>query len=307
MPNTIPLFRQKAILQIIKRKPYANFKEIEAFVNRKLEEQYYVDDKTKVGFTIRTFQRDLKDVYQIFGTEVKYSKALKGYYIESDIGDHALEQLISAFDVLNALKLSTEVAPFVFSENLTPGGTEHLFGILHAIQGKFFLEFEHQKFWEEYKTNRKVKPYAVKEFRNRWYLVAEDEKDGRVKTFGLDRISNLKITTNKFKTSAEVNLVEKFQHYYGVIGSEDEQPTEITLAFTALQGKYIKSLPIHASQKTIHDTEEETVVTLQIFPTLDFIMELLSYGAEVKVIAPQWLAADVKERHERASGRYKED
>jgi predicted DNA-binding transcriptional regulator YafY len=304
MPNTTPLFRQKAILEIVKRNPYVTFKEIESYVNQKLEAQHAIDDKTKAGFTIRTFQRDIKDIAQLFGTQIQHDKQIGGYFIESTIGDSALEQLVSAFDILNALKLSRNVAPYVFSENREPQGTEHIFGILHAIQNHTYLEFDYQKFWETDKTHRRAQPIAIKEYRSRWYLIANNGKDTTVKTFGLDRISNFQITSESFRPQNQINLAEKFQHYYGVIGSNDENPTEITLSFTPLQGKYIKSLPMHSSQKTILENEKETRINLQIYPTLDFIMDLLSYGAEVKVMEPEWLAEDIAERHRRALNRY---
>jgi predicted DNA-binding transcriptional regulator YafY len=39
------------------------------------------------------------------------------------------------------------------------------------------------------------KPLAIKESEHRWYLVAQDEKDGSVKNFGFDRIIDLKFQT----------------------------------------------------------------------------------------------------------------
>lgn len=304
MANTTPLFRQKAILEIIKRNPYVTFNEIENYVNRKLEEQRTIDDKTKVGLTIRTFQRDIKDIANLFGAQIQYDKRNSGYFIEHTIRNNALEQLVSAFDILNALKFSKNVAPYVLSENFEPQGTEHIFGILHAIQNRNFLEFDYQKFWETDKTLRKVQPIAIKEYRSRWYLIANSEHNTTVKTFGLDRISNFEISNDTFRIQKGVNLVEKFQNYYGVIGSNDENPTEIKLSFTPLQAKYIKSLPLHKSQQIIMDTETETQISLQIYPTLDFMMDLLSYGAEVKVLAPAWLAQEIANRHKNALERY---
>ncbi len=209
--------------------------------------------------------------------------------------------MLSAFDVLNAFKLTNNIAPFVFLEDRKPKGTEHLFGLLHAIQNKFVVEFTHQKFWEEHKTNRIVKPLAIKEYRHRWYLVAQDEKDEKVKTFGLDRITELAITKRKFTSKSEFDVAQKFNDCFGVIGSDDENPTEVILAFSPFQGKFIKSLPLHHSQKTLKDNNEETRVSLRIYPTHDFIMELLSFGAEVKVLEPLWLAKKVADEHRKAA------
>jgi hypothetical protein len=52
----------------------------------------------------------------------------------------------------------------------------------------------------------------------------------------------------------------------------------MTLSFDDYQGKYIKSLPLHESQQTISDSENELQIKLKLYITHDFIMELLSYG-----------------------------
>ena len=304
MPNTTPFLRQKAILAILKRNTYASFKKIEAFVNQRLEQQYLVDDKAKPGFSKRTFERDIKDIQNVYGTVILYSKKERGYFIETAIGDKALDQMLSAFEVLNAFKLSKNIAPFVFLENRKPEGTEHLFGLLHAIQNKAIVEFKHQKFWEEHQTNRTVKPLAIKEYRHRWYVVAQDEKDDAIKTFGLDRISELTITKRTFEMKVEFDVAQKYKDCYGVIGSHNAKPSDVILSFTPFQGKFIKSLPLHHSQKTLIDSEIECRISIHIYPTHDFIMELLSFGSEVKVIEPDWLALKVVEEHRLALERY---
>ncbi len=306
MPNTTPFFRQKAILAAVKRKSFPDFSEIESYVNEKLEEQLVRDEKTKSGFSKRTFERDLKDIEQIFGVVIVYSASNRGYFIDSEAGlvDNVLDQMLSAYDVLNALKLTSTIAPFVLTENKKPQGTENLYGMLHAIQNKKEVTFTHQKFWEEQQTKRAVEPLAVKEYSHRWYLVAKDKKDGKVKTFGLDRISDFQITDKQFRPDPAFDVTKKFYHCYGVIGSDDEQPSEVVLSFTPFQGKFIKTLPIHHSQETLVDSSKETRVRLRIYPTHDFIMLLLSYGKEVKVIDPKWLVEKVQEEHRLAGERY---
>ena len=72
-----------------------------------------------------------------------------------------------------------------------------------------------------------------------------------------------------------------------------------------LFGKYIKSLPLHDSQEIITDNEDELQIKLKLVITHDFLMELLSFGENVKVIAPQSLVVDVKAVYSNALGRYK--
>ena len=124
-------------------------------------------------------------------------------------------------------------------------------------------------------------------------MVALDKKNDVVKTFGLDRISNLKITDTKFKPFA-YNVEKEFQHAFGV---ETYSPAEkIFLQFSNQQGKYIRSFPLHESQQIIQETENEIIVEVFIHLTNDFVMELLKYGSDVQVLEPNSLIATMKEK-----------
>lgn len=307
MPYTTPFFRQKAILTAVKRKGSPSFKEIKAFVIHKLEEQALRDDKTVAEFSKRTFERDLKDIEQIFGVVIAYSRAIRGYQMESptELQDAVLEQMLSGFEVLNALKLTQKVAPHIITENKEPQGTEHLNSLLHAIENRLQTEFTHQKYWEDEPTQRTVYPYALKESNFRWYLVARDLKDDKVKTFGLDRISKISISRKNFHIDPALDLTSKFKYSFGIIGNDHSEPEEVYLSFSPFQGKYVKSLPLHPSQQIVRDTNKELCISLRVHPTPDFIMHLLSYGKELTVVQPASLKRRVQEELQLAQKNYK--
>jgi predicted DNA-binding transcriptional regulator YafY len=94
------------------------------------------------------------------------------------------------------------------------------------------------------------------------------------------------------------------KYCFGITIPEDETPSEIRLSFEPFQRKYIKSLPLHFLQKILIDSDEELRISLQFYLTPDFIMELLSLGDTVKVIEPQELVSEMKERFERALENY---
>jgi len=306
MPYTTPFFRKKAILTAVRRQGSSTFKEIKAFVIHKLEEQALRDDKTVPDFSKRTFERDLKDIEQIFGVVIAYSRASRGYQMESatELQDAVLEQMLTGFEVLNALRLTQKVAPHIITEEKEPLGTEHLNSLLQAIENRLQAEFTHHKYWEDQPTKRRVDPYALKESNYRWYLVAKDHKDNKVKTFGLDRISNLSISRKSFHVDPALDLNSKFKYSFGVIGSDQTEPEEIHLSFTPFQGKYVKSLPLHSSQEIVRDTDEELLIRLTVHPTPDFIMHLLSYGKELTVVKPASLKKRMQEELELALQNY---
>ena len=124
-------------------------------------------------------------------------------------------------------------------------------------------------------------------------VLALEKKDEKVKTFGLDRITKLKITDSKFKP-VKYNVEKEFQHAFGI---ETYAPVQkIVLEFSWQQGNYIKSFPLHESQQIIEKTNTKVIIELNIRTTNDIVMELLKYGSEVKVLAPISLQNEIKDR-----------
>mgnify|MGYP003599721098 FL=1 len=148
--------------------------------------------------------------------------------------------MMDAFFIHQALQEGNKLSPSVFLEKRKSLGTDHIHVIIHAIKNLNILQFTHQSHSEDYSFEREVKPIALKESQQRWYLVAWDKKNEIVKTFGLDRISNLKITETKFKPIL-YNVEKEFQHAFGV---ETYSPVnKIVLEFSKRQGNYIKTFP----------------------------------------------------------------
>lgn len=63
---------------------------------------------------------------------------------------------------------------------------------------------------------------------------------------------------------------------------------DIRLRFSALDGRFIKTLPLHSSQK-VEETNEYVEVSLRLKVTNDFVMALLSRSASLEVLSPQSL------------------
>ena len=70
--------------------------------------------------------------------------------------------------------------------------------------------------------------------------------------------------------------------------------------------KYIKSLPLHDTQEILVDDKDELRIKLKVCITYDFIMELLSFGGDVRVIRPKSLIRIIKEGHEKGYKIYED-
>lgn len=291
--------RHHLIINKLRKKP-STFDEIQDYlkIQSELDEENY-------EIEIRTFQRDLKEIASLYSIEIEYNRSSKLYQIIQDVNDINNERLVESFELFNALSLTENLSKYIILEKRKPMGTENMFGILHAIKNRFIIQFLHEKYWDEDqdKKTRVVHPLALKESKYRWYLVALDEKDGVIKSFALDRISDIEITLKKFHYPENFNPEIAFQNTFGIVN--DGTPAQkIVLSFSFEQGKYIKSLPMHHSQKTIIDNEKELRIELFLQPTYDFAMELLSIGKEVKVLEPKELQNKIKIRFEEAIKRY---
>ena len=134
--------------------------------------------------------------------------------------------------------------------------------------------------------------------------MAKDLSDQRIKSFALDRLTNLDITKKTFEYTKTFDIEESYRYCFGIISPEESDPEEIVLSFDPSQGKYIKSLPLHDTQQILIDNDKELQVKLKLCITFDFVMELLSFADNMKVIKPKSLIKEIKEAHERAFKQY---
>ena len=124
------------------------------------------------------------------------------------------------------------------------------------------------------------------------------------RTFGVDRISELKILEETFNPGGKSDPTELFENIIGLTYNL-EKLEEVILSFTTLQGKYIKTLPLHRSQEIITDNNEEFRIRLRIIPNYEFKQKILMHADTVKVIKPKWLVDEIKESLRESLNNYK--
>lgn len=297
--------RYLLILKKLKVKSYSTYEELHAYIDNQFDYLQMQDDNLQIGFSKRTLQRDIKEIRNVFGIDIEYSKSQRGYFInQSENENMNFQRMMEAFDLFNSLNLAQDLTPFIYLEKRRPQGTENLYGLLHSIKNRLQIKFTYQKFWEEKISQRIVEPYALKEFRNRWYIIAKDYKDNNIKSFALDRLTNLEITNLPYQYPCNYDTEQSYRYCFGIISPNDGEPHEIILSFEPFQGKYIKTLPLHHTQQVLVDNGQEMKIKLKLCLTQDLVMELLSFGNNMKVIEPKSLAEQIKQEHEKAFRQY---
>lgn len=299
MPKREYILRYTSIIKRL-RKSEATFEEISDYLKSESDFHDYDFMVSK-----RTFQRDLDDIRSLYELDIQYSFSRKVYFIAQDGREEENSRMLEAFDIFNTLNKSEGFSDYIHFEKRKPQGTEHFYGLLHAIKNRFALHLTHKKFWEEEATQRMVKPLGLKEFKGRWYLLASDEKDNKIKTFGLDRIIDFTITKKRFERIPSKEISALFDNCFGIINPDNNKPEKIVLSFSVDEGKYIKTYPLHSSQKDIPGSKDEIRIELYLHITYDFVMELLSYGEELKVISPPSLKKEICNKLSNALSQYK--
>jgi predicted DNA-binding transcriptional regulator YafY len=290
--------RYSLIIKKLRKHP-ASFAEISDYLALESELQEYNFNVSK-----RTFQRDLDDIRTVYNIDIQYDYSQKVYFIDFDEQPEANERLLEAFDIFNTLNITERISNHIHFEKRKPQGTENLYGLLHAVKNQVQIKFSYQKYWEDKATKRTAEPFALKEFKNRWYILANDLKDNQIKSFGLDRLTDLEISKKRFQIPNDFDVNDHFKYCFGIITSNNRQPEEIILSFNPFQGKYIKALPLHESQQILKDDDTELLICLTLFLTQDFLMEILSFGDNVKVIKPDGFVTEIKAMLTKALSHY---
>jgi predicted DNA-binding transcriptional regulator YafY len=299
MSHKLAVKRHNLIINKLRANPCSLVDLLNYLEKHSFNDEYYSISK-------RTFERDVKQILKVYEIQIEYIRSQNVYEIVQEANEGKTNKIIESFQVYNALSLSDAISKNIIIEKRKSLGTENLHLFIHAIQNKLEVQFTHEKFWESTheKKIRTVFPLALKEARNRWYLVSQDPNDNKFKSFSLDRITNLEIGHEKFEYPTDFNPEEKFEHAFGII-TDGTKPVKIKLWFSHAQADYIKSLPLHLSQKVVSENENECIMELYLSPTYDFVMELLSIGKEVKVLEPESLKKEIIERLEANIKQYK--
>ena len=260
-------------------------------------ETQFAEKGLELKFTERTFQRDKLAIADVFGIQISYSRKKNAHFIEEEELELSQESVFDQLLLVEACRETKGKADVMFFEPRRARGLEHLNGLIHAITQKKVLSFTYQKFWENEKSSKVVMPYALKEFKNRWYLLAADYQSKNpsffLKTYGLDRISDLNISNTSFKRE-NIDIEKAYKNSFGIISTLGKETQEILLKFDREQANYIKALPLHHSQTVIAENETETIFRVSLVPTYDFQREILSYGKRVQVLAPESFIQELK-------------
>ena len=197
---------------------------------------------------------------------------------------------MDSFSLGELLLGNASIADKILLEDI-PSGREWLEPILKALQDNIQIELGYENFFGV-KFTGIVSPLCVKLFKRRWYVLCQ-VKENRKRIFSLDRVKSLIVTDKKFIYPKDFVPADYFRDVFGIVAGTGGTVENIVIrTYDELPG-YLRSLPMHHSQRELDSTEEYTDFSLRLRPSFDFIQELLLHRDQLEVLSPRTLRDEV--------------
>lgn len=143
---------------------------------------------------------------------------------------------------------------------------------------------------------RKIHPYHLKQYNNRWFLfgLQVSEKFTGITNLPLDRIIDITETIEDIEPDTTV-WGDYFDEFIGVSKPSNVEPVSIKLRFSKSRIKYVTTKPIHAFQRPDKSDLEKRTIIVNLIPNRELYQTLLSFGSDLKVVEPKWIVEELNE------------
>lgn len=282
------------LVDLINRRKYVSFKEInEAWMRSPLNE-------TGDPLSERTFFNHKDAIAGMFGIEILNDRSLGFYIGRSDVGsDETSDWMLHTLCLNNVLHENADMKDRILMEKV-PSSERFLTDIISAMRDFRVIRLCYQSFRHPEPFCFNVRPYCVKYFKQRWYLLGDSDLGLRI--YSLDRFVDMEELEEHFEIPKGFDAEEYFGNYFGVIIGEE--PEDVKIRVVPDQVKYFRTLPMHGSQRETVQEDGSSVFSYHIAPTFDFVQEILSHGADVEVLEPAELRESVADIIARMASRY---
>lgn len=198
-----------------------------------------------------------------------------------------IEEIFARMDSilrLNSPKASAQVIEF--EQNSYAQGLEFIIPLYTAITTKVCLEITYQPFNGQEKKHISISPYYLKQYNGRWFLFGKSTSFVTITNLPLDRIVGVKESSEEYQENNTIDFSEYFEDVIGVTLRPEDVPQKILLEVSNRLIPYIKTKPLHGSQKVKSSTAEFTMIELSLVINYELVSLLLSHGDSIRIIEP---------------------
>lgn len=190
----------------------------------------------------------------------------------------------------------------VFAQNPQLRGIQRFDILIEAIVEHHVLKIEYHKFGGDYRE-REIHPYQLRQYNNRWFLIGYEPRLRErmpLVVVPMDRIEHVETDSNViFQEYKGMDIDDYFKDIVGVSLMPNSIPETITIRVLKPEAEYIKTKPLHASQRIIEETDRFVVFELKLIINYEFETLLLTHAHMMNVIEPSSLRETLRIRAEK--------
>ena len=185
-------------------------------------------------------------------------------------------------------------------------GLQLLNPLYNYISHKQTIKVMYQSFSAKSPQEFILFPYLLKEFRNRWFLYGSRVKDLVLYNLPLDRIVSIETIDIPYEENKRFDVEHFFDDVIGVSKNINNTPRKIKFWADAEQSNYIKTKPIHRSQKLITKNQEDgsCIFKIEVVVNYEMYSVFMSYGPGIKIISPKFVAKNLEGKFKKAFQQY---
>ncbi len=213
-----------------------------------------------------------------------------------------VEEIKTRLEASFHLKSQEKVIEFEENQYLT--GKEHIGVLYDAIINKQVLEIQYHPFKREDSMQISLHPYFLKQYNNRWFLFGGNGNISSITTIALDRIEEVRSVSIEYFPNTVINFEEYFYDVIGVSVPNERTTLKILLKIDAESWPYIKTKPIHGSQKIKKQTTDFTIIELLLIPNYELEALIFSHADRIEVLQPESLRQRIKCRILKLNEKY---
>ena len=154
-------------------------------------------------------------------------------------------------------------------------------------------------------SERRVSPQRLIYYRDNWYLDAWCHLRQGLRSFSIDAIQALEITS---KAAVEIDALElnrELESGYGIFSGAATR--EAVLRFSPEIARWISRETWHPEQSSNYDHDDFYILRVPYSQDTELVMDILKYAAAVEVLEPPELRARVKQRIAKMQALYAEN
>ncbi len=251
----------------------------------------------------KTFIEYRRATEDLLSMEIACDRRTNEYYIALRDDSQIADWLISSFSISDLVREQQDVRDRILLD-APPAGIEHFDLIVDAFRNGYALEMTYQKFTDSEPYTCHIEPYCLKHDHQRWYLLARKDHRPHLQTFALDRIHSLEARRDvPFTPEADFSPRGHFADSFGIYVGQ-QLPADIRIRAYGVGRDYLRTAPLHPSQREHIFSDEISDFTLRCRPTRDLMLHLLSQGADIEVMEPDSFREELAQEAQKVAARY---